>query len=222
VLIVDDQCLVRIGIRALIEAAPGMLVVGEAEDAAEAITRAGDLEPDVILMDIRMPGEMDGIAATERILGVRGSGPRPRVLILTASDPDQYLHAALRAGVAGFLLKAGDPERLTTAISIVADGGTYFAPSITRRLIDTYVTYTDAALTSPEELARLTRREREILRLTARGLSNAQMAAQLVISETTVKSHLNRAMTKLALRTRAQAVAFAYETGLMSLPLATH
>ena len=214
VLVVDDQHLIRVGVRALIEAAPGMRVAGEASFGEEAVARAGELRPDVVLMDIRMPG-MDGITATERILA-QGVEPRPRVLILTAFDLDRYVHAALRAGVSGFLLKNGDPERLTTAITMVAEGGTYFAPSVTRRLIDTYVSHTQLSVKPPSQLELLTGREREILRLTARGLSNAEMAEQLVISETTVKSHLNRAMTKLALRSRAQAVVFAYETGLVT------
>ncbi|MEE1753770.1 response regulator transcription factor [Streptomyces sp. SP18CS02] len=217
VLIVDDQFLIRAGLVALLHTTPGMRVVGEASYGEEAVTRAAQLAPDVVLMDVRMPG-MDGITAAERILAQSQSDPPPRVLILTSFDLDHYVHAALRAGVSGFLLKSGDPERLLAAITAVARGDTAFAPSVSRRLIEAYVRRTDPApgAPPPARLGVLTTREREVLRLTARGLSNAEIAESLVISETTVKSHLNRTMTKLALGSRAQAVVLAYETGLVT------
>ncbi|MDB1087438.1 response regulator transcription factor [Streptomyces sp. ACA25] len=223
VLVVDDQHLVRAGVRALIESTPGMHVIGEASFGEEGVARAARLRPDVVLMDIRMPG-MDGITATERILAHHTS-PLPRVLILTGFDLDRYVHASLRAGASGFLLKNGDPERLTAAIQAVAHGDMYFTPSVSQRLVDHYVAQADLTSCLPGKLEALTTREREILQLTARGLSNADMAEHLVISETTVKSHLNRAMTKLALKSRAQAVVFAYETGLViprSIPERVH
>ncbi|MFI9205892.1 response regulator [Streptomyces sp. NPDC053048] len=220
VLVVDDQILIRAGVAALLRAAPGMTVVGEAADGEEAVALAAHLRPDVVLMDIRMPG-LSGIDATERILA-QASGPAPRVLVLTTFDLDEYVYAALRAGAAGFLLKDVDPRRLLAAVAAVAGGDALFAPSVTRRLVETFTRRPDVpAAAPPDSLRTLTCREREVLRLTGRGLSNAEIAAELVIGEATVKTHLNRAMTKLNLCSRAQAVVVAYESGLVT-PGAQH
>ncbi|MFB6519878.1 response regulator [Streptomyces sp. NPDC056401] len=213
VLVVDDQILIRAGLAALLQAAPGIEVVGEAEDGEDAVVRAAATRPDVVLMDIRMPG-LDGPAATERILAA-SVDPLPRVLVLTTFDLDEYVYAALRAGASGFLLKDTGPERLIEAVSAVARGDMLFAPSVTRRLIESYVNRSDPVPDTPAALDALTAREREVLRLTARGLSNTEIAEQLFISEATVKTHLNRTMNKLALDSRAQAVVVAYETGLV-------
>ncbi|MCX4546070.1 response regulator transcription factor [Streptomyces sp. NBC_01565] len=213
VLVVDDQVLIRAGLVALLQAAPGIEVVGEAEDGHGAVEAAARTRPDVILMDIRMPG-LDGTAATERILA-EAVDPLPRVLILTTFDLDEYVYAALRAGASGFLLKDTGPERLIEAVSAVAHGDMLFAPSVTRRLIESYVSRSDPVPDTPAGLDALTAREREVLRLTAKGLSNTEIAGRLYISEATVKTHLNRTMTKLDLDSRAQAVVVAYETGLV-------
>lgn len=215
VLVVDDQILIRAGLVALLQAAPGIEVVGEAEDGEAAVDRAAATRPDVILMDIRMPG-LDGTAATERILA-QAADPLPRVLVLTTFDLDEYVYAALRAGASGFLLKDTGPERLIEAVAAVARGDVLFAPSVTRRLIEAYVNREDPVpgADTPAALDALTAREREVLRLTAKGLSNSEIAELLFISEATVKTHLNRTMTKLALASRAQAVVVAYETGLV-------
>ncbi|MDA5281651.1 response regulator [Streptomyces sp. NPDC054904] len=212
-LVVDDQILIRAGLVALLRAAPGIEVVGEAEDGDGAVEVAARTRPDVILMDIRMPG-LDGTAATERILA-QAVDPLPRVLILTTFDLDEYVYAALRAGASGFLLKDTGPERLIEAVSAVAQGDMLFAPSVTRRLIESYVNRADAVPDTPAGLDVLTAREREVLRLAAKGLSNTEIAGRLHIGEATVKTHLNRTMTKLDLDSRAQAVVVAYETGLV-------
>ncbi|MFD3875782.1 response regulator [Streptomyces sp. NPDC058623] len=212
-LVVDDQVLIRAGLVALLRAAPGIEVVGEAEDGESAVEAAVRTRPDVILMDIRMPG-LDGTAATERILA-RAVDPLPRVLILTTFDLDAYVYAALRAGAAGFLLKDTGPERLIEAVTAVAEGDMLFAPSVTRRLIEAYVNRADPVPDTPAGLDVLTAREREVLRLAAKGLSNTEIAERLYIGEATVKTHLNRTMTKLDLDSRAQAVVVAYETGLV-------
>ncbi|MBT2385859.1 response regulator transcription factor [Streptomyces sp. ISL-11] len=217
VLVVDDQILIRAGVAALLRAAPGMEVVAEAADGEQAVALAAEHRPDVILMDIRMPG-LSGIAATERILAAAPEdGPAPRVLVLTTFDLDEYVYAALRAGAAGFLLKDAGPQRLLAAVTAVAGGDTLFAPSVTRRLIEAFARRPAVtAGRSAGSLDALTGREREVLRLTARGLSNAGIAGELVISEATVKTHLNRAMAKLGLCSRAQAVVAAYESGLVT------
>ncbi|MEU9026676.1 response regulator transcription factor [Streptomyces sp. NPDC048383] len=212
-LVVDDQVLIRAGLVALLRAAPGIEVVGEAEDGESAVEAAVRTRPDVVLMDIRMPG-LDGTAATERILA-RAVDPLPRVLILTTFDLDAYVYAALRAGAAGFLLKDTGPERLIEAVTAVAEGDVLFAPSVTRRLIEAYVNRADPVPDTPAGLDVLTTREREVLRLAAKGLSNTEIAERLYIGEATVKTHLNRTMTKLDLDSRAQAVVVAYETGLV-------
>ncbi|MBO8201833.1 response regulator transcription factor [Streptomyces smyrnaeus] len=214
VLVVDDQVLIRAGVAALLRAAPDMEVVGEASDGDEAVQLAAEQRPDVILMDIRMPGT-SGITATERILET-ACEPLPRILVLTTFDLDEYVYAALRAGACGFLLKDTGPQRLLAAIAAVAEGDTLFSPSVTRRLIEAYAPRTDPAGPPPETLDALTSRELDVLRLVAGGLSNAEIAETLVISESTVKTHLNRTMAKLDIGSRAQAVVLAYETGLVT------
>nr|BFD83646.1 response regulator transcription factor [Streptomyces sp. Xyl84] len=216
VLVVDDQFLVRSGLAALLRAAPGMRVVAEAADGAEAVALTARTRPDVILMDIRMPG-MTGIEATRRILA-DAPDPAPRILILTTFDLDEYVYGALRAGAAGFLLKDAGPERLLAAVNAVHGGDSLFAPVVTRRLVEAFTERPDtpaAPADSPAVLDALTSREIEVLRLVARGLTNAEAADRLFISEATVKTHLNRTMTKLSLASRAQAVVLAYETGLV-------
>ncbi|MFH8408098.1 response regulator [Streptomyces sp. NPDC018019] len=221
VLVADDQVLIRAGVAALLRAAPDVEVVGEASDGEEAVRLAAEHRPDVILMDIRMPG-VSGITATERILrtAAEAGGPAPRVVVLTTFDLDEYVYAALRAGASGFLLKDTPPQRLLSAIATVAGGDMLFAPSVTRRLVEAYARQRDETgpepADGPEPLQALTARELEVLRHTARGLSNPEIAARLVISEATVKTHLNRTMAKLGLCSRAQAVVLAYETGLVT------
>ncbi|WP_409184934.1 response regulator [Amycolatopsis sp. VS8301801F10] len=209
VLVVDDQDLVRAGLVALLAAAPGVEVVGEARDGLQAVEEAARVRPEVILMDIRLPS-LDGVSATARIL----AGPdKPRVLILTVFDLDEYVYRALRAGAAGFLLKDSPPETLISGIQAVARGDMLFGPTITRRLVEAY---TSAPPAEPApELSGLTEREREVLRLVGTGMPNAEIAARLLVSEATVKTHLNRLMPKLGISSRAQAVVVAYETGLV-------
>ncbi|MCC5476697.1 response regulator [Streptomyces sp. NPDC059680] len=216
VLVVDDQFLIRAGLAGLLEAAPGFEVVGEAADGEEAVRLAAETRPDVILMDIRMPG-VNGIEATERILA-EADGRPPRVLVLTTFDLDEYVYGALRAGASGFLLKDSGPERLLAAVTAVEGGDALFAPSVTRRLVEAFARRQAPAPAepAPPDLAVLTSRETEVLKLTARGLSNVEIADRLYISEATVKTHLNRTMSKLDLGSRAQAVVLAYETGLVT------
>jgi DNA-binding NarL/FixJ family response regulator len=209
VLLADDQTLVRGGFRMILRAEPDIDVVGEASDGAEAIELARELEPDIVLMDVRMPN-VDGIEATRRI--VDGSERAPRVLVLTTFDLDEYVYEALRAGASGFLLKDAPEEQLVSGIKIVAGGASLFAPTVTRRLIERFA---DSAPTAPPPaLAELTPRELEVLRLVARGLSNAEIAAELVLSEHTVKTHVAHILDKLDLRDRVQAVVLAYESGI--------
>jgi DNA-binding NarL/FixJ family response regulator len=212
VLIADDQALVRGGLRLIVDAQDDMQVVGEAENGTEAISQARELEPDVVLMDIRMP-ELDGIAAT-RELAANGP-PAARVLMLTTFDEDQLVYEAMLAGASGFLLKSAPPARLAEAIRTVHAGEALLAPSITRRLIEDFVRRPRPGAPLPETLSELTEREREVLALVARGLSNAEIAADLILSEATVKTHVNRILSKLDLRDRTQAVVFAYENGLV-------
>ena len=216
VLVVDDQFLIRAGLVGLLDAAPGFEVAGEAGDGEEAVRLAAKTLPDVILMDIRMPG-MNGIQATRRIIA-DAPDPAPRVLVLTTFDLDEYVYGALRAGASGFLLKDSGPERLLAAVAAVGGGDALFAPSVTRRLVEAYARQdrpTPDAQPLPK-LNMLTRREVDVLQLIARGLSNPEIADQLSISEATVKTHLNRVMAKLDLNSRAQAVVIAYETGLVT------
>ncbi|MDI6101850.1 response regulator transcription factor [Actinoplanes sp. NEAU-A12] len=212
VLVVDDQDLIRAGLVALIRAAPDLDVAGEAADGNSAVSLAARLRPDVVLMDIRMPG-LDGVAATERIITAAPEDP-PRILILTTFDLDEYVYAALRNGASGFLLKDIKPERLLAAIHTTAAGDRIFAPSVTRRLIEVY-SRSATPVSVPATLDTLTGRELEVLRLVATGRSNADIAAELTLGEATVKTHLNRVMAKLGLSSRAQAVVIAYETGLV-------
>ncbi len=213
VLICDDQALVRSGFRAILGARAEIEVVGEAENGADAIALAERRSPDVILMDIRMP-VLDGVEATRRLVA---SGSPARILILTTFDLDEYVHAAIRAGASGFLLKDVTPAELVDAIRIVASGEALLAPSVTRRLLERFATTLPVGDQSSDALAELTARESEVLRLLAGGLSNAEIAAELVVSEATVKTHISSVLRKLGLRDRVQAVIFAYETGLVRL-----
>jgi DNA-binding NarL/FixJ family response regulator len=214
VLVVDDQALVRAGFRMILEAEPDFIVAGEARDGQEAVAQIGECQPDVVLMDVRMPG-VDGIEATRRILR-DDSRQAPKVIMLTTFDMDEYVHDALRAGASGFLLKDVPPEQLVEGIRAVVSGESLLSPKITRRMIEIYLDNTPTA-SQPEALDLLTRREREILVLLARALSNAEIADLLVVSETTVKTHVARVLMKLGLRDRVQAVIFAYENGVVSI-----
>jgi len=212
VLIADDQALVRSGFRMILEARDDLEVVGEAENGELAIALARELEPNVVLMDVRMP-VLDGVEATRRLLE---GGSEARVIILTTFDLDEYVFEALRAGASGFLLKDVQPAQLVEAIRVVASGEALLAPSITRRLLDRFAASLDVSERKPPpELDSLTPRELEILRLIAGGLTNAEIAAQLVVSETTVKTHVSSVLRKLRLRDRVQAVVLAYEAGLV-------
>jgi DNA-binding NarL/FixJ family response regulator len=211
VLLADDQALVRAGFRMILEAQPDIEIVGEAGNGAEAVEQARRLRPDVVLMDIRMP-DVDGLEATRRLLD--GSADGPRVLILTTFDLDEYIYEALRAGASGFLLKDTPPEELVAAIRVVAAGDALLAPSVTRRVIEEF-TRRPARQAEPQGVDELTARELEVLRLLARGLSNAEIASRLFVSDTTVKTHVARVLMKLRLRDRVQAVVFAYESGLV-------
>lgn len=225
VLVADDQHLVRTGFRMILEAEQDISVVGEASDGARAVEMARRLAPDVVLMDVRMPG-MDGIEATGRLTGaaaVAGGGlpdapagqrQFPQVLILTTFDLDDYVYAALRNGASGFLLKDTPPEELVRAVRIVAAGDALLAPSVTRRLVAEFAQHGVVPQPRPE-LDLLTVREREVLVLMARGLSNAEIAQELIVGEATVKTHVGRVLTKLGLRDRVQAVVLAYESGLI-------
>jgi DNA-binding NarL/FixJ family response regulator len=209
-LLADDQSLVRAGFRMILKAEPDIDAVGEASDGREAVAQAETLRPDVVLMDIRIPG-LDGIEATRQITA---RNPGTRVLVLTTFDLDEYVYESLRAGASAFLLKDAKEQQLVAAIRIVADGGSLFAPSITRRLIEKFAEPARDP-TASTQLDNLTQRELEVLRLVARGLSNAEIAAQLVVSEHTTKTHVANVLQKLDLRNRVQAVVLAYETGLV-------
>ena len=209
VLLADDQDLVRAGFRMILQSRPGVEVVGEATDGAEAVERARELQPDVVLMDVQMPGT-DGLAATRTITAEQAA----RVVILTTFDRDDYLFEALRAGASGFLLKNAAPEDLIAAVRVVARGDALLAPEATRRVLERFATR-PGSTQRPDLLEQLTERETEILALIARGASNAEIAEALTVGEATVKTHVSRVLMKLGLRDRVQAVVFAYETGVV-------
>jgi DNA-binding NarL/FixJ family response regulator len=212
--IVDDQALVRTGFRMILDAEGDIEVLGEASDGREAVAAVEQMRPDVVLMDIRMPN-MDGVEATRRLAGPGVENPT-KVIILTTFDLDEYVVDALRAGASGFLLKDVPPEKLVEAIRTVAAGEALLAPSITRRLLDKFASrLPDPNASGAPELATLTEREIEVLKLMARGLSNSEIAEQLFVAETTIKTHVGRVLTKLNLRDRVQAVVLAYECGLV-------
>ena len=212
VLIADDQALVRVGLRKILEAEPETTVVDEAGDGEDAVAAARRLRPDVVLMDIRMSA-LDGIEATRRIVSAQ---PGTRVLILTTFGLDTYVYDALRAGASGFMLKDAPPEEIAAAVRIIASGEALLAPAVTRAVIEEFARQEPAAATTPPSaVAELTPREREVLDLLARGLSNPEICEQLVISEATAKTHVARILQKLDLRDRVQAVIYAYETGLV-------
>jgi DNA-binding NarL/FixJ family response regulator len=212
VLIVDDQELVRAGFRMILDAEDDIEVAGEATNGQEAVAQAQRLQPDVVLMDVRMP-ILDGIEATRRLLA--NGGMDSKVVMLTTFDMDEYVYDALRAGASGFLLKDVPPEQLVAGIRAVAKGDALLAPSVTRRVIEEFVRRPPSSVrTLPPELTELTPRELEVLKLIARGLSNAEIAKELFVSETTVKTHVAHLLTKLGVRDRVQAVVLAYECGL--------
>ena len=210
VAVVDDQALMRTGFRMILDSEPNIEVVGEAENGLEALTMIERDQPDVVLMDIRMP-ELDGVEATRRLTE---AGSPTRILILTTFDLDDYVYGALRAGAAGFLLKDTPPEKLIDAVRIIAGGEALLAPSITRRLVEEFAANT-AGAAPVDGLDDLTERETEVLRAMARGLSNAEIAEELFVGETTVKTHVGRVLMKLGVRDRVQAVVAAYESGLI-------
>jgi DNA-binding NarL/FixJ family response regulator len=214
VVIADDQALVRAGFRMILEADPGIQVVGEAADGAAAVEVVRRLEPDVVLMDVRMP-VLDGLEATRQILG--NGEASPRIIMLTTFDIDEYVYTALRTGASGFLLKDVTPEQLVASVKLVATGDALLAPSITRRLVERFAAPASAPPPNVSvEVESLTAREREVLVLMARGLSNAELSERLIVSEATVKTHVARILAKLGLRDRVQAVVLAYETGLVT------
>ncbi len=212
VLVVDDDALLRQGVRVVLDSADGIHVVGEAADGLEAVTRAADLRPDVVLMDVRMPG-IDGIEATRRVTAASAD---VKVLVLTTFRHDEYVWGALRAGASGFLLKRTAPEQLIEAVRTIAAGESLLDPAVTRDLVNHFVVNGGTAAHAEDRalLALLTRRETDVLRLIARGLSNAEIGADLVIAESTAKTHVKRVIAKLGARDRAQAVVVAYRSGL--------
>ena len=216
-LLVDDHDLVRTGFRTILESEPGIEVVGEARDGLEAVARTAELAPDVVCMDVQMPG-MDGLEATRRIVAERdarhSAQPRPGVLVLTTFDRDDYLFAALDAGASGFLLKNASPEKLVDAVRVVAGGDALLAPDVTRRVIERATADRESAPAADERIDDLTERETEVLRLLARGRSNAEIARELWLGEATVKTHVSKVLLKLGLRDRVHAVVFAYENGV--------
>jgi DNA-binding NarL/FixJ family response regulator len=215
VLIVDDDHLVRAGLAELLADEPGIEVIGQASTGREAVERARRLDPDVVLMDVRMP-DVDGIGATRELAHV---APRARVLILTTFEQDDYVFGALRAGASGFLLKRTRPEELIAAIHTLAAGDSLLAPSVTRRVIERMAQQPAPDLADQAKLEELTPREREVLERVARGLSNREIAADLVVEESTIRSHIRRILAKLELRDRIQIVIFAYETGINRPPI---
>jgi DNA-binding NarL/FixJ family response regulator len=213
VLVADDQELVRTGFCVILDAADGITVIGEAANGAQAVQAAAEHRPDVILMDVRMP-EMDGLEATRQITGGDRSA-KPRVVMLTTFDLDDYVYEALRAGASGFLLKDAPRHDLIAAVKTAASGNALLAPTVTMRLIDAFARRPAQTLPVPSRLASLTVRERDILLRLARGMTNAEIAAELVVSDATVKSHVGNLLAKLGLRDRVQAVILAYETGIV-------
>jgi DNA-binding NarL/FixJ family response regulator len=215
VLIVDDQALVRAGFRMILESERGIEIVGEASDGLQALEAVREHSPDVVLMDIRMPN-LDGLEATRRLVG-DGNPSGPRVLMLTTFDLDEYVYEALRAGASGFLLKDTPPEQLVAAIEVIASGDALLSPTITKRVIEEFIRRPPSTVATqlPAALSELTTRELEVLGFMARGLSNAEIAKDLFVSETTVKTHVARVLMKLDLRDRVQAVVYAYESGLV-------
>jgi DNA-binding NarL/FixJ family response regulator len=222
VLIADDQAMVREGLSVLLNAQPDIEVAGQAADGREAVRKAAELQPDVVLMDVRMP-VLNGLEATRLLVGGSAAGAAsrtpgvavPKVLVLTTFDLDEYVYQALRAGASGFLLKDASARQLAEAVRVVAAGDALLAPSVTRRLIGEFARLGGPRGPSRARIEDLTERETEVLALVARGLSNAEIAVQLVVAEQTVKTHVSRTLTKLGLRDRAQAVVFAYETGVV-------
>jgi DNA-binding NarL/FixJ family response regulator len=214
-LIADDQAMVREGFAAVLAAQPGLVVVGQAADGADAVRQTRHLRPDVVLMDVRMP-VLDGLQATRQILGSAVGPDQPRVLMLTTFDLDDYVYEALRAGASGFLLKDATAAELVHAVRVVAAGDALLAPAVTRRLIADFARQPRPDPPFPATLGALTHRESEVLRLIARGLSNTEISDTLVIAQQTTKTYVGRILAKLDLRDRAQAVVFAYETGLVA------
>ncbi|MQA34344.1 response regulator [Modestobacter roseus] len=215
VLVVDDQAMIRLGIRSIIDAQEDMTVVGEAENGERAVASARSARPDVVLMDVRMP-VLDGLAATRRMLDPAQPGShRPKVVVLTTFDLDDYVYESLRAGASGFLLKDSEPEEVLRAIRVVAGGEALLAPGVTRRLIEQFVDARPASRAPDPALNGLTDREREVLALMTAGRSNAEIASTLFIAEQTTKSHVSKVLQKLHLRDRVQAVVYGYENGLV-------
>ena len=222
VALVDDQAMVRVGLKMILEAEPDIAIVGEASDGADAVGLVRDHSPDVVLMDIRMPG-MDGLAATEQVLAAH---PDAHVVILTTFDDDEYIYQALRAGASGFLLKSADGDTLVNAVRVVAGGEALLAPEVTRRVIERFsdrpelaspaaAADPDTHVPSPEAIGDLSEREVEVLQLLARGMSNQEIASELFVSSTTVKTHVSHILTKLGVRDRVQAVVEAYDSGIV-------
>ena len=209
VALVDDEAMIRVGLRMVLSAEPDLEVVGEAANGGAAVAMVAECSPDVVLMDVRMPG-VDGIEGARRVLA---AAPDVKVVVLTTFDEDEYVEAALRAGVSGFLLKVAPPERLVDGVRTVAAGGGLLDPGVTVRVIESFATASPARVRRSEQIDRLTERERDVLRLIGRGLSNAEIAAELYLGETTVKTHVSNVLGKLGVRDRVQAVVAAYESG---------